>query len=55
MGFYGVGMALDIRRDIVARFIKLIIEIGKYGADGIKINIKNGWLEQPPQAIIHSI
>jgi len=53
MGFYGVGMALDIRRDIVARFIKLIIEIGKYGADGIKINIKNGWFRAAtPKAII---
>ena len=50
MGFYGAGLALDIRHDIVAKFIRLIIEVGKYGTDGIKIKIKNGWLEQPPQA-----
>lgn len=54
MGYYGLALALDIRHDIVAKFIRLIIEVRKYGADGIKIKIKNGWFEQPPQAIIPS-
>jgi hypothetical protein len=54
MGFYGIGLALDTRHDLVAKFMRLMTEIGKYGADGIKIMINNGWLEQPPQAIIPS-
>ncbi|MDD4345521.1 MAG: DUF3231 family protein [Desulfitobacteriaceae bacterium] len=54
MEFYGAGLALDIRHDIVAKFIRLVTEVRKYAVDGIEIMIKNGWLEQPPQAVIPS-
>lgn len=54
MRFYGIGLDLDTRHELVAKFIRLMIEVGKYGADGINIMIDNGWLEQPPLAIIPS-
>jgi len=51
VGYYGKSLATSPRRDLSTDYVRLISEIGHYGEDGIHIMIKNGWLEQPPQAI----
>ncbi|MBV7509352.1 DUF3231 family protein [Bacillus sp. sid0103] len=50
VGFYGTGIALSPRGDIVAMYNRLSLEVQLYSEDGANIMIKNGWLEQPPMA-----
>lgn len=51
LGNIGGSLALSLRRDIAAKYLKMIKDIGVYSEDGINIMIKNGWFERPPQAI----
>ncbi len=53
IGNYGAAIAVSLRSDISADYIRLIGEVGKYAQDGVKIMIDNEWLEQPPQVINH--
>jgi hypothetical protein len=39
--------------DIVPSFERLIAELLKYAEDGSNLLIKNGWMEEPPQADDH--
>lgn len=50
IGNYGASMSGSPRRDLGLRYASLIPEIALYAEDGANIMIKNGWLEEPPQA-----
>lgn len=50
VGDYGISMSLCHRRDIIADYARLSIEMARFAADGAKIMIKNGWLEEQPLA-----
>jgi len=50
IGNYGMAMAASPRRDLGVKYASLIPEISLYAEDGANIMIKNGWLEEPPQA-----
>ncbi|MEH7121096.1 DUF3231 family protein [Neobacillus vireti] len=50
IGNYGMSMAASPRKDLGFRYASLIPEIALYAEDGANIMIKNGWLEEPPQA-----
>jgi Protein of unknown function (DUF3231) len=50
LSFYGSALSVSSRRDIGADYLRLILELLKFGEDGANLMIKNGWLEQPPTA-----
>ncbi|MGF9891627.1 DUF3231 family protein [Priestia megaterium] len=50
IGNYGTSMSASPRRDLGIKYASLIPEIALYAEDGANIMIKNGWLEEPPQA-----
>lgn len=50
IGNYGVSMAASSRKDIGLKYARLSMEISFYAEDGANLMIKNGWLEEPPQA-----
>jgi hypothetical protein len=39
-----------MRKDLAAHYTSIIVDILKYGGDGLKIMVNRGWMEQPPQA-----
>jgi len=47
---YGTAIGLCNRRDIGLHFTRLLAETVKYVEDAANLMIKNGWMEQPPQA-----
>jgi hypothetical protein len=47
---YTVAAVASPRRDIASDYARLSLEIGNYAADGDKMMIEHGWLEEPPQA-----
>ncbi len=53
IGNYSAGMIASLRKDLHANYLRMSAEIGQFVDDGTKIMIRNGWLEQPPQAINH--
>jgi len=52
---YGTAIAMCMRHDLQADFLRLAAEVAKYGADGINMMIENNWMEQPPQAVTHEL
>jgi Protein of unknown function (DUF3231) len=50
VGNYGMAMAASPRKDLAIQYASLIPEIALYAEDGANILIKNGWMEEPPQA-----
>ncbi|MBT2259340.1 DUF3231 family protein [Priestia megaterium] len=46
----GAGLSMSFRSDVAVEFSQLIGRIGKYGKDGIRIMIEQGWMEEPPMA-----
>lgn len=44
------AVSVSMRKDLAAHYISIIIEIMKYGEEGLKIMVDRGWMEQPPQA-----
>ena len=50
---YSAGMVASLRKDLQANYLRLASEVSQYVDDGAKMMIRNGWLEQPPQAINH--
>ncbi|WP_188454589.1 DUF3231 family protein [Virgibacillus oceani] len=44
------ALSVSIRKDLSIHYSKFIAEIMKYGNEGHKLLIKNGWMEQPPQS-----
>jgi hypothetical protein len=47
---YGRSLGTSPRRDLGAHYVRLTAEIAEFAEDGANIMIKNGWMEQPPQA-----
>lgn len=50
VGYYGAALATSMRPDIATHYARIISEDLKEGEDWANIMIKNGWLEQVPQA-----
>ncbi|MGE5629467.1 MAG: DUF3231 family protein [Caulobacteraceae bacterium] len=50
---YTDALVTSLRNDLHADFLRLSAEISQYTSDGMEIMIKNGWMEQPPQVILH--
>ncbi|WP_088224701.1 DUF3231 family protein [Desulfosporosinus sp. FKB] len=42
------AMSLSFRKDLALHYATLMMEIMKYGEEGLKILIERGWMEQPP-------
>lgn len=51
IGFYGLSISTNIRRDIVTNYTRLTGEIAFYSEDGANIMIDNEWLEEPPRMV----
>ncbi|MBS4214356.1 DUF3231 family protein [Neobacillus rhizophilus] len=51
IGYYGTALAASPRRDLGLKYISLIPEVALYVEDGANIMIKQGWMEEPPQAV----
>lgn len=51
-GLYLTAYSLSsaMRKDLAAHYTAVMIEVLKYGGDGMKIMVDKGWMEQPPQA-----
>ena len=50
IGNYGIAIGASARRDIGLNYMTMIPEVALYAEDGANIMIKNGWMEEPPQA-----
>jgi hypothetical protein len=50
-GYYGTALGTSGRRDIGAKYSRLLIEALQYAEDGAHLLIEHGWMEQPPQSI----
>jgi len=48
MDYYGRSMGGSPRRDLAAAYVRLMIEVGEYGEDGMNMMIEQKWMEQPP-------
>ncbi len=49
IGIYGTDLASIFRRDLGAKFIKMIGEALIYGEEGMRLLIKRRWIEEPPK------
>lgn len=47
---YGVSAAASPRKDLATNYVRLAAEVATYAEEGALLMIKNGWLEEPPQA-----
>jgi Protein of unknown function (DUF3231) len=50
-GNYSTASTASMRYDLVLNYQRLSVEIALYAQDGADILMKNGWLEEPPQAL----
>lgn len=48
---YANAASLSARHDLVAKYGRMTVDVGKYSEDGANIMIDMGWLEQPPHCI----
>jgi hypothetical protein len=48
---YGAAIGASLRKDLGGHYTRLVTEILQYANDGVKLMIKNKWLEQPPQNV----
>ncbi|MGG3468148.1 DUF3231 family protein [Neobacillus pocheonensis] len=48
---YGTAIGTSLRKDLGGHYTRLVSEVMQYADDGIKLMIKNRWLEQPPQNV----
>lgn len=47
----GDALSVSLRKDVAANYSLFLMEVMKYGDEGLKLMVKRGWLEQPPQPI----
>ena len=47
----GDALSVSLRKDVTANYSLFLMEVMKYGDEGLKLMVKRGWLEQPPQPI----
>ncbi|MBM7602792.1 hypothetical protein JOC75_000762 [Metabacillus crassostreae] len=50
---YGFSLATIMRRDVGAKYAKLLSEMMTVADDGMNLMIKHNWMEQPPMATEH--
>lgn len=50
VGYYGAALATSMRPDLFTHYSRIIAENLKEGEDWANLMIRNGWLEQAPQA-----
>ncbi|CAN7412327.1 DUF3231 family protein [Rossellomorea sp. LjRoot5] len=43
------AITMTTRKDLAVHYMLFVSEIMKYGADGLKLLVERGWMEQPPQ------
>jgi hypothetical protein len=48
---YGTALSASLRKDLGINYSRLLAENAKYGNEGAKLLIKNGWMEKPPSSI----
>lgn len=53
LGGNSLGTAFSLRNDLPAKLSVFMKDIFEYAHQGVKLMIKNGWLEEPPQTILH--
>lgn len=51
IGFYGISISSNVRKDLATHYARLSAEIGLYSEDGANIMIDNEWLEEPPRMV----
>ncbi|WP_158634008.1 DUF3231 family protein [Radiobacillus deserti] len=51
VGNIGGSLALSMRHDLTAKYLKMMKDIGLFAEDGINLMIKNKWFERPPHAM----
>lgn len=47
----GDAISVSLRKDVAAHYSLFLMEVLKYGDEGLKLMVKRGWMEQPPQPI----
>ncbi|OPX87348.1 MAG: hypothetical protein A4E53_02530 [Pelotomaculum sp. PtaB.Bin104] len=47
---YGMAISMSPRHDLAAMYASMMVEVSSYASDGVKLMIKNEWMEQPPLA-----
>lgn len=45
------AMSTSLRKDIAMYYSTIMLDVAKYGEDGLEILIERGWMEQPPQSM----
>jgi hypothetical protein len=50
MADYGASICTTIKQDVSATYTKIVADIALFAKDCADIMIRNGWMEQPPQA-----
>ncbi|MBW7453964.1 DUF3231 family protein [Paenibacillus sepulcri] len=50
VSFLGRSLSTATRTDLTVEYSKLLLEVLKYGKDGMDLLIERGWMEEPPHA-----
>lgn len=45
------AMSTAMRKDLAMHYSAIMLDVAKYGEDGLEMLIRRGWMEQPPQSI----
>jgi hypothetical protein len=48
---YGKALGIVTRKNLIADYTRLMMEIADYAEDGMIMMLENGWFEQPPQLV----
>lgn len=51
LGYYGTAVGTVARRDLGAKFLRLLLEAVQFAEDGANIMIEHGWMEKTPASI----
>ena len=50
ISFIGRSLSTATRIDLTAEYSKHLLEVMKFGKDGMDLLIERGWMEEPPHA-----
>lgn len=48
------AMSTSMRKDLNMHYSTIMLDVAKYGEEGLEMLIKRGWMEQPPQSVDRS-
>ncbi|RIX52138.1 DUF3231 family protein [Paenibacillus nanensis] len=48
---YANAASLSARHDLLEKYTRMIVDVGKYSEDGANLMIQNRWLEEPPHCV----